>query len=73
MLDLFDRLATRPAGEVAGWRDGAPVTHGDFAARVGAWAALGRRSAGLHVALFIEDSLEFAAALLGAWRSRKTV
>lgn len=73
MLDLFDRLAARAAGEVAGWRDGAPLTHGEFAARAGAWAALGRRSAASQVALFIEDSLEFAAALVGAWLSHKTV
>ncbi|WP_137174326.1 AMP-binding protein [Massilia sp. HP4] len=73
MRDLFDRLATRPAGEVAGWRDGAPVTHAEFLARAGAWAACGRRSPATQVALFIEDSLEFSAALLGAWASRKTV
>ena len=73
MLDLFDRLATRPAGALAGWRDDAPVTHGEFAARAGAWAAFGARSQAAQVALFIEDSLEFGAALIGAWTSRKTV
>ena len=73
MLELFDRLATRPAGALAGWRDGAPVTHAQLLARAGAWAACGQRSQAVQVALFIEDSLEFAAALLGAWLSRKTV
>lgn len=72
MPDLFDRLATRPVGALAGWRDATPVTHGEFLARAKAWAALGQRSQATQVALFIEDSLEFAAALLGAWLSRKT-
>jgi len=73
MLDVFDRLATRPTDAVAGWRDGAPVTHGEFAARAFSWAALGRRSSAAQVALFSEDSIEFAAALMGAWLSGKTV
>lgn len=73
MRDLFDRLAARPVDAVAGWRDGAPVEHGRLLARVRAWAAFGARSQSTRVALFHDDSLEFAAALIGAWLTRKTV
>jgi len=73
MSELFHHIATRPADAVAGWRDGAPVSHGAWLARMRAWAALGARTAGARVALFHDDSLEFAAALLGAWLSGKTV
>lgn len=73
MRDLFHLIFTRPEGEVAGWRDGVAVAHGAWLARVRAWAALGHRSEGGHVSLYHDDSLEFAAALVGAWVARKTV
>lgn len=73
MPDLFYRIATRSQQATAGWRAGMPVTHGDFLARVRAWAALGHRTPASSVALYHEDSLEFAAALFGAWLSGKTV
>jgi len=73
MLEFFDRLAAREPGALAGWRAGAPVAHGELLARVRAWTALGRRSAARDIALCIEDSLEFAGALAGAWLAGKTV
>ena len=73
MSDFFTRLATRDVNALAGWRAGQPVSHGAWLARVRAWAALGGRMAGTQVALYIEDSLEFGAALVGAWLSGKTV
>ncbi len=73
MPDLFYRIATRSPQAIAGWRAGAPMLHGDFLARVRAWTALGLRTEGRQVALYHEDSLEFAAALIGAWLSGKTV
>lgn len=73
MPDLFYRIATRSPQAIAGWRLGAPVAHGDFLVRVRAWTALGQRTGAGQVALYHEDSLEFAAALLGAWLSGKTV
>ncbi|WP_288380309.1 AMP-binding protein [uncultured Massilia sp.] len=73
MPDLFYRIATRSTGLTAGWRAGTPVTHGDFLARARAWAALGLRTPSTQVALYHEDSLEFAASLFGAWLSGKTV
>jgi len=73
MRDLFSLIATRREDAVTGWRGDAPVTHGAFLARVRAWAALGARSDAMRVALYHDDSLEFAAALVGAWLTRKTV
>jgi acyl-coenzyme A synthetase/AMP-(fatty) acid ligase len=73
MHDLFSRLAARSPDAPAGWRDGAPVTHAALLARVRAWAALGRRTGPGPVALYHEDSLEFGAALVGAWLAGKTV
>lgn len=73
MYDFFSRLAARVPQASAGWRAGAAVSHGALMQRARGWAALARRSAGLNVALFHDDSLEFAAALLGAWQAGKTV
>jgi acyl-CoA synthetase (AMP-forming)/AMP-acid ligase II len=73
MPDLFSRLAARSPDALAGWRAGAPVRHDALLARARAWAALGRRGGAGPVALYHEDSLEFAAALVGAWLAGKTV
>lgn len=73
MFDLFDRIASRATGALAGWRDGQPVPHADVLARIRAWAALGARTPARQVALFHDDTLEFGAALIGAWLSGKTV
>ncbi|HEX4853604.1 AMP-binding protein [Arenimonas sp.] len=54
----------------------APVaTDGDnaaFLARVGAWREAHAARAGRDVALYLDDGLEFAAALFGAWLAGKT-
>jgi acyl-CoA synthetase (AMP-forming)/AMP-acid ligase II/3-hydroxymyristoyl/3-hydroxydecanoyl-(acyl carrier protein) dehydratase len=73
MSDFFPRLAARDPEALAGWRNGVPLAHGALLARARAWAALGRRTATRDLALYIEDSLEFAAALVGAWLAGKTV
>jgi acyl-CoA synthetase (AMP-forming)/AMP-acid ligase II len=73
MRDLFHRLAARDPGALAGWRAGQPVSHAALMARVRAWTALGRRSAARDIALYHDDALEFAAALVGAWLAGKTV
>lgn len=79
-MPMFDRLSLLPAAlsardpaMLAGWREGVPVPYGEVVARMRAWAALLAGQPGRHYALYIEDSLEFAAALLGAWRAGKTV
>jgi acyl-coenzyme A synthetase/AMP-(fatty) acid ligase len=73
MAGLFATLAGRAPGAYAGWRAGVPVLHDAFVTRIRAWTALGRRAPGQSIALFIEDSVEFAAALLGAWQAGKTI
>jgi len=73
VLDLYHAAARRPAGHVVGWRAGAPVGNAAFLQRVVAWRLLLQRTPGRHFALYLDDSIEFAAALLGAWRAAKTV
>jgi acyl-CoA synthetase (AMP-forming)/AMP-acid ligase II len=73
MSDFFARLAGRAPALPAGRRGGAEVSHAALMARARAWIALGRRTPAAQVALYHEDSIEFAAALLGAWLSGKTV
>jgi acyl-coenzyme A synthetase/AMP-(fatty) acid ligase len=70
---LAVRLAARPSSTPVGMRDGAAVDTAAFLARVRAWRALLRGQAGTRWALHHEDSIEFAAALLGAWQAGKTV
>jgi len=66
-------LAARAPDAVAGWRDGHAVTNADLLARVQAWHGLLHATEGRDFALYLEDSLEFGAALLGAWQAGKTV
>ena len=73
MLDFFGAVAARSLSSHAGWRDGQPVSMAAWRARVAAWRALALRTAGANVALYLEDSVEFGAALLGAWQAGKTV
>lgn len=72
-LDLYQVIAARPAKFVLGWREGMPVHNDEFLARVVAWRNLLRYTEGKNFALFYSDSIEFAAALLGAWHAGKTV
>ena len=71
--NLYAAIAARPAGGVVGWRAGEGVTNQWFLARVQAWHALLRAQAGSDFALYLEDSIEFGAALLGAWHAGKTI
>jgi acyl-CoA synthetase (AMP-forming)/AMP-acid ligase II/3-hydroxymyristoyl/3-hydroxydecanoyl-(acyl carrier protein) dehydratase len=77
MLDrlahLYAGVKARPADGVVGWRAGAPVGNGQFLARAQAWHALLRTRAGRNFALYLDDSVEFGAALLGAWHAGKTI
>jgi acyl-CoA synthetase (AMP-forming)/AMP-acid ligase II len=45
----------------------------EFLARIHAWHALLRRTGRQNFALYLEDSIEFGAALLGAWHAGKTI
>jgi acyl-coenzyme A synthetase/AMP-(fatty) acid ligase/3-hydroxymyristoyl/3-hydroxydecanoyl-(acyl carrier protein) dehydratase len=71
--NLYAAMAARPADGLAGWRAGEGVRNDQFLARAQAWHALLRGQAGSDFALYLEDSLEFGAALLGAWHAGKTI
>lgn len=73
MSDLFSSIATRSRSAIAGWRHSEPVSHASWLERVAAWRALALRTPGANAALYLDDSLEFGAALLGAWQAGKTV
>lgn len=73
-LDLLGLLnAPWSPSQTVGWRDGRPVSFAEFLARVRVWRALLRRSNGRTFALYLEDSIEFAGALFGAWHAGKIV
>lgn len=70
---LYAAMAARPAGGIVGWSAGEGVTNEQFLARARAWHALLRGRPGRDYALYLEDSIEFGAALLGAWHAGKTI
>jgi acyl-coenzyme A synthetase/AMP-(fatty) acid ligase/3-hydroxymyristoyl/3-hydroxydecanoyl-(acyl carrier protein) dehydratase len=65
--------ASLPAGAIVGWRGSDEVTLASWQHRMRQWQRRFEAQAGQRVALYIEDSLEFAAALYGAWHAGKTV
>ncbi|TWI66328.1 acyl-coenzyme A synthetase/AMP-(fatty) acid ligase [Pseudoduganella lurida] len=73
MSDLLHALAARAPAHPVGLRGGAAVDTAAFLARVAAWRALLDAQRGRHYALYLDDSIEFGAALLGAWQAGKTV
>ncbi|MET3132931.1 acyl-coenzyme A synthetase/AMP-(fatty) acid ligase/3-hydroxymyristoyl/3-hydroxydecanoyl-(acyl carrier protein) dehydratase [Oxalobacteraceae bacterium GrIS 1.11] len=77
MLDSLATLAHALAGRapdgVLGWRAGLAVDNAAFVARMRAWRALLRRQSGTQFALYLDDGIEFGAALLGAWQAGKTI
>ena len=70
---LFAAMRARPATGIVGWLAGERVTNERFLTRARAWHALLRGQAGRDYALYLEDSIEFGAALLGAWHAGKTI
>jgi acyl-coenzyme A synthetase/AMP-(fatty) acid ligase len=71
--NLYAAIAARPPGGLVGRRAGEGVTNARFLARARAWHALLRAQAGSDFALYLDDSIEFGAALLGAWHAGKTI
>lgn len=71
--DLVAAIAARPADGLVGWRAGVAVSNAQFLARVHDWHALLCAQAGRNYALYLDDSIEFGAALLGAWHAGKTI
>jgi acyl-coenzyme A synthetase/AMP-(fatty) acid ligase/3-hydroxymyristoyl/3-hydroxydecanoyl-(acyl carrier protein) dehydratase len=72
-LNLHQQLVQRPTECIIGWRDGTAISNAVFLYRVHAWRALLMRTGGKNFALYLDDSIEFAAALLGAWQAGKTI
>ena len=75
MFDAYDFLSLlrvpRPDDMTVGWRAGAAVRQDDFMARVCGWRATLQQTPGRDFALCFADSIEFAAALFGAWHAGK--
>src|SRR5215510_14449853 len=71
MLSMLTR-ARRP-NHIIGWRLGKPVAYEEFLARVWDWRTLLMRTSGQAFALYIDDRIEFASALFGAWAGGKTI
>jgi acyl-coenzyme A synthetase/AMP-(fatty) acid ligase len=77
MPEPLDMLSLLAAGSSAdrrvAWHDGKAVCYAEWIARVSAWRALLRRTAGQAFALYIDDAVEFAAALFGAWHAGRII
>lgn len=73
LLNVYQVMAARPAEHVVGWRRGQAVQNAAFLKRVSDWRALLSRLNGKNFALYYDDSIEFAAALFGAWYAGKTI
>ncbi len=73
-LDMLSLLITaRKPGHRVGWRLERSVGYEDFLARVRAWRDLLQRKSGQAFALYLNDSIEFASALFGAWAAGKMI
>jgi acyl-coenzyme A synthetase/AMP-(fatty) acid ligase len=73
LAQLLDTIASRGPDFIVGRRDGKPVRNAAFLQRIGAWRCLLGQASGQRYALYQDDSIEFAAAMLGAWLAGKTV
>jgi acyl-CoA synthetase (AMP-forming)/AMP-acid ligase II len=77
MPDAIDMLnvltAARPPEHITARRLNRTASCAEFAARVSAWRSLLAGNSGKSFALYIEDGLEFASALFGAWQAEKTI
>ncbi|MGV8894121.1 MAG: AMP-binding protein [Burkholderiaceae bacterium] len=73
LINLYQIVAARPAESIIGWRKNTAVLKDAFLIRVDAWRGFLRRTPGRNFALYMEDSIEFSAALLGAWQAGKTI
>lgn len=73
LVALVQAVASRDDAFVVGWRGETAIQNKDFLERIGAWRRLLQDRSGQHFALYLDDSIEFAAALLGAWLAAKTI
>jgi len=66
-------LAARAGTHVTGWRGDDAVTHAQFTRETAVWRQVLSRQAGTRFALYLQDTISFAAALFGAWQAGKTI
>jgi acyl-coenzyme A synthetase/AMP-(fatty) acid ligase/3-hydroxymyristoyl/3-hydroxydecanoyl-(acyl carrier protein) dehydratase len=66
-------LAARADSHVTGWRGDDAVTHAQFTRETAAWRQLLSGHSGTRFALYLQDTISFAAALFGAWQAGKTI
>lgn len=65
--------AAGSAARPVGWRDGRNIDRGEFLQAVAGWQAAFAAQGGLDWALLLDDPVDFAAALFGAWHAGKRV
>jgi acyl-CoA synthetase (AMP-forming)/AMP-acid ligase II len=73
LYKLYAALRARPTDMPVGWRRGTVVDNAAFLRRIVTWRRTLQSQTGSNLALYIEDSIEFSAALIGAWCAGKTV
>jgi acyl-coenzyme A synthetase/AMP-(fatty) acid ligase len=71
-LALLALPQARPATHAVSRPAGSVFTHGQWVYAVQAWCAALQQLPGQDVAVYLDDPLEFAAALWGAWHAGKT-
>ncbi len=71
-LALRDAATRAHAGRAVGVRDGVVLDHAAFVRRVAGWRNAFLAQSGSRWALHLDDTVEFAAALYGAWHAGKT-
>ncbi|MCE9667102.1 AMP-binding protein [Myxococcus stipitatus] len=73
-LDIEHLLSQgRPGEAVVASRDGERLDFATFATRAAGWRESFARQPGTRWALFLDDTFDFAAALLGAWHAGRCV
>ncbi len=73
-VDLLEFLAAVDSNRLTvGRRRGGLVSFQEFLRSAGAWRSVLRRHHGRVFALYIDDAIEFAGALFGAWHAGKVV
>jgi acyl-coenzyme A synthetase/AMP-(fatty) acid ligase/3-hydroxymyristoyl/3-hydroxydecanoyl-(acyl carrier protein) dehydratase len=77
MFNLYQnssfRSATAESGSIVGWQGQTAITREMFAQKVIAWHTTISQVPQHKIALYLSDSIEFAAALFAAWHACKTV
>lgn len=73
LLSFVPRIMADQHDFIIGWRGETQITRNEFLERVSSWYTLSAQLPGQHYALYSDDSIEFSAALFGAWHAGKTI